>query len=107
MVSAITAPDAVPERDLFGQWASRWQVIRTSNAYVFRDPKPQFAAAFACKCENPMGTQNQELNLLRLASAPDPNSSLERALERLGADRRKTALEREQQDGLSQKRGRH
>ena len=57
----------VRERDLFGQWASRWQVIRTSNAYVFRDPKPQSAAAFACKSENPPGTQNQELNLLRPA----------------------------------------
>jgi len=28
----------VRERDLLGQWASHWQVIRTSNAYVFRDP---------------------------------------------------------------------
>jgi hypothetical protein len=31
----------VRERDLFGHWASRWRVIRTSNAYVFRDPQPQ------------------------------------------------------------------
>ena len=29
----------VCERDLFGHWASRWRVIRTSNAYVFRDPQ--------------------------------------------------------------------
>jgi Helix-turn-helix domain len=29
----------VRERDLFGRWASRWRVIRTSNAYVFRDPQ--------------------------------------------------------------------
>jgi hypothetical protein len=75
----------VRERDLFGQWASRWQVIRTSNAYVFRDPKPQSAAAFGCKSENPPGTQNQELNLLRPTPAPNPNSPLERALHRLGA----------------------
>jgi hypothetical protein len=27
----------VREVDLFGRWASRWRVIRTSNAYVFRD----------------------------------------------------------------------
>ena len=27
----------VRERDLFGRWANRWRVIRTSNAYVFRD----------------------------------------------------------------------
>ena len=75
----------VRERDLFGQWAARWQVIRTSNAYVFTDPKPQPAAAFACKSENPTGTQNQELNLLRPAPAPNPNNPLERALQRLGA----------------------
>ena len=36
----------VRERDLFGQWASRWQVIRTSNAYVFRDPKPRLSRRF-------------------------------------------------------------
>ena len=75
----------VRERDLFGHWASRWRVIRTSNAYVFSDPKPQPAAAFACKSENLPGTPNQELNLLRPASAPDPNNPLERALQRLGA----------------------
>jgi Helix-turn-helix domain len=79
----------VRERDLFGQWASRWRVIRTSNAYVFSDPKPRLAGAFACKSENPPGTQNQELNLLRLAPTPDPNSPLERALQRLGAGSKK------------------
>jgi Helix-turn-helix domain len=29
----------IRERDLFGQWATTWRVLRTSNAYVFRDPK--------------------------------------------------------------------
>ena len=29
----------VRERDLFGRWASRWRVISTCNAYVFRDPQ--------------------------------------------------------------------
>jgi hypothetical protein len=67
----------VRERDLFGQWASRWQVIRTSNAYVFRD--------FASKSENPTGTQNQEILDLPLTPAKDPNSPLERALRQLGA----------------------
>lgn len=32
--------ERVRERDLFGQWAYRWRVVRTSNAYVFRDPLP-------------------------------------------------------------------
>jgi hypothetical protein len=75
----------VRERDLFGQWAGRWRIIRTSNAYVFSDPKPQLAAAFACKSENLPGTQNQELNLLRPTPAPYRNTPLERALRRLGA----------------------
>ena len=75
----------VRERDLFGQWAARWQVIRTSNAYVFTDPKPQLSGGFSCKSENRAGTQNQELNLLRPAPAPNPNSPLKRALQRLGA----------------------
>ena len=75
----------VRERDLFGQWASRWRVIRTSNAYVFRDPKPQLAGVSACKSENPSGTQNQDTLNLPWAPASDPNSPLERALHRLGA----------------------
>ena len=75
----------VRERDLFGQWAARWQVIRTSNAYVFTDPKPQLAGVPGCKSENPTGTQNQEILTLRSAPAIDPNSQLERALRRLGA----------------------
>ncbi len=28
-------------RERHGHWASRWRVIRTSNAYVFRDPQPR------------------------------------------------------------------
>ena len=75
----------VRERDLFGQWAARWQVIRTSNAYVFSDPKPQLSGVFSCKSENPAGTQNQEILDLPSAPAPDPNSPLERALRQLGA----------------------
>ena len=65
----------VRERDLFGQWASRWRVIRTSNAYVFTDPKPQPAAAFRCKSENPTGTQNQEtLTLPVTGASPTPTA---------------------------------
>jgi hypothetical protein len=75
----------VRERDLFGQWASRWQVIRTSNAYVFRDPKSGHSCGFPYKSENPAGTLNQELLSLELAPPPDPNSPLERALARFGA----------------------
>jgi hypothetical protein len=41
----------VRERDLFGQWASHWRVIRTSNAYVFRDPLQRPAGVPASKPE--------------------------------------------------------
>ena len=74
----------VRERDLFGRWTSRRQVIRTSNAYVFRDPKPGFPGGFPCKSENPTGTLNQEVLSLERAPAPDPKSPLERALRQLG-----------------------
>jgi hypothetical protein len=75
----------VRERDLFGQWASRWRVIRTSNAYVFSDPKPQLIGVPASESENPLGTQDQELLDPVLVPARDPNSPLDRALARFGA----------------------
>jgi hypothetical protein len=31
--------ERVRERDLLGQWTYTWRVLRTSNAYVFSDPK--------------------------------------------------------------------
>jgi hypothetical protein len=75
----------VRERDLFGQWAACWQVIRTSNAYVFRDPKPQLSGGFSCKSENSPGTLSQEVLDLPSTPARDQNSPLERALRHLGA----------------------
>jgi hypothetical protein len=74
----------VRERDLFGKWASRWRVIRTSNAYVFRDPQQRPEGVPASKSENPAGTQNQEIQSLTAAPA-DPDNPLEAALRRLGA----------------------
>ena len=73
----------VRERDLFGRWASRWRVIRTSNAYVFRDPQRRLEGVPASKSENPAGTLNQEIQSLTAAPA-DPDSPLERALARFG-----------------------
>jgi hypothetical protein len=72
-------------RDLFGRDGWRWQVIRTSNAYVFCDPKPGLSCGFPCKSENPPGTLNQEVLSLERAPAPDPDSPPERALTRFGA----------------------
>jgi hypothetical protein len=49
-------------RDLFGHEGWRWRVIRTSNAYVFNDPKAAVSARFPSKSENRTGTGNQEIN---------------------------------------------
>jgi hypothetical protein len=47
-------------RDLFGHDGWRWRVIRSSNAYYFRDPKPELSGVPASKSENPTGTRNQD-----------------------------------------------
>jgi hypothetical protein len=75
----------VRELDLFGRWASRWRVIRTSNAYVFRDPHRPVVGVPASKSENPPGSLDQELSVSSLAPAPDPDSPLERALRQLSS----------------------
>ena len=70
--------------DLFGRVAWRWRVIRTSNAYSFRDP--------ASKSDQRTGTPNQEIQDTSLAgdhpTAPvenAPQTALERALARFAA----------------------
>ena len=63
-----------------GSWCASWRVIRTSNAYVFRDPKPGLRGGFLCKSENPIGTLDQEILSPEPAPARDPNSPLERGL---------------------------
>jgi hypothetical protein len=73
-------------RDLFGHDGWRWRVIRTSNAYTFRDPKSQLSGVPASKSENRPGTLNQGVSFLIQAPARDPDSPLERALQRLGAN---------------------
>ena len=45
--------EQVRERDLFGKWATRWRIVRTSNAYLFRDPLPCAEGRGASKSENP------------------------------------------------------
>jgi hypothetical protein len=77
-------------RDLWGREGWRWRVIRTSNAYAFRDPgavarHPAENGRFHSKSENRTGTINQEVSTLKLVAARDPDSPLEHALARLGA----------------------
>jgi AraC-like DNA-binding protein len=45
--------------DLFDGHGWRWRVIRTSNAYNFRDPQAAGRAPVASKSEKPTGTANQ------------------------------------------------
>jgi len=66
----------VREVDLFGKWASRWRVIRTSNAYVFRDPQQRPEGVPASKSENQSGTQNQEIQSLTSASVHQPTRTI-------------------------------
>ena len=47
-------------RDFLGHVMTRWQTIRTSNAYCFRDPLPCATEYDSYKSENPPGTLNQE-----------------------------------------------
>ena len=82
--------DRVP--DLFGKWAFRDRIIRTSNAYQFRDPQPGHgqnvvSLGNSSKSEIPSGVPNQESSLLITQPKPknlDQNSPLELALFRLG-----------------------
>ena len=82
--------EQVRERDLFGQWATRWRIIRTSNAYLFRDPLPCAEGRGASKSENPLGTLFQDDSILK-SDAPAPadpftgmDKGLLKALHRLG-----------------------
>jgi Helix-turn-helix domain len=71
--------------DLFGRISWRWRVIRTSNAYVFRDPKGADCRQLSSKSENPTGTQDQDILDPVEAPAARANGPLERALAQFGA----------------------
>lgn len=88
-----------PVLDLFGQWSRRWRMLRTSNAYLFRDPLPCGAGApsegavsgrIPCgssKSGNPPGTPLPDSSL---SNGPakiivlDPSKGLDAALISLG-----------------------
>ena len=72
-------------QDLWGRQGWRWRVVRTSNAYQFRDPQPQRAGVPPSNSENPGGTLNQDVSKLLQAPPIDPTSPLELALARFGA----------------------
>jgi hypothetical protein len=63
--------------DLFGREGWRWRVIRTSNAYAFRDPQAQLAGVPASKSENRTGTQTQEITYSSGTGAAQPKNGIE------------------------------
>lgn len=63
------------ERDMFGHMGRRWRLIRTSNAYVFRDPLPCAHDGNFSKSENPPGTLNQDFPLDIRPPAPPKTAS--------------------------------
>jgi hypothetical protein len=65
-------------RDLFGREGWCWRVIRTSNAYVFRDPKPPAGPVDSTKSENPAGTLNQDSSLSLPVRRRGPEAKKER-----------------------------
>jgi hypothetical protein len=91
--------ERLPGPDLFGGTTYRWHVRRTSNAYVFRDPLPcadrpndphrsdAENPEKTSKSKNATGTLIPDLSLVKERPkiiVLDPESSLDRALIRLG-----------------------
>ena len=71
--------------DLFGRTVWRWRVIRTSNAYAFRDPQAGNSRPVPSKSENRAGTQSQDVLDPVQTPTVNPNGPLERALARFAA----------------------
>ena len=67
-------------QDLWGRSGWHWRVIRTSNAYAFRDPQAAVQAGVPSKSDQRTGTQDQDVSKLLQTPAIDPASPLERAL---------------------------
>jgi hypothetical protein len=65
--------------DLFGHSGWRWRVIRTSNAYVFRDPQARAGGIPASQSENRTGTPNQRFIPSVRASVRDSIEAMDRA----------------------------
>jgi hypothetical protein len=88
-------------RDLWGRSGWQWRVVRTSNAYTFRDPGLRRSAANlppVSKSDQRTGTPNQGISIPVLAPVRDPDSPLERALARF-------AVVIAAQDGIEQGSG--
>jgi hypothetical protein len=83
--------ERVRERDLFGQWAYRWRVVRTSNAYLFRDPLPCAEGRPSLRWTAPDGAETRRVG--RFASkSENPPRTLIPDLELKNSNERSTAL---------------
>ena len=71
--------------DLLGADGWRWRVIRTSNAYVLKDPQATKTEAIPRKSGNPTGTPDQDTSTQQQTPAPRAADGLEAALASLGA----------------------
>ena len=69
------------ELDLFGRWVWCWRVVRTSNAYLFHDPKPAVAQGKSSKSEFPTGPMN-DLKIKPNSPAPSPDNFLSGAIDK-------------------------
>ena len=97
--------EQVHERDLFGKWVTSWRLVRTSNAYTFRDPLPCAAgrpsSEVFSKSENPPGTLIQDISIASKKAEPSPlppDGPLSLALARLA---NAIAAKTEQETALS------
>jgi DNA-binding MarR family transcriptional regulator len=63
------------ERDLFGHWATTWRVVRTSNAYVFHDPKLAAQRGRPSNTEFRSGPPDTNTNKDIGPSYPQPSAS--------------------------------
>src|SRR4051794_31355109 len=70
--------------DLFGRTIWVLKVVRTSNAYTFRDPKAPESRGFVSKSEFPAGPSDKVFNQPGSPPALDPDTPLGRALAAYG-----------------------
>jgi hypothetical protein len=70
--------------DLFGKEGWRWRVIRTSNAYLFRDPQAVNSWLAPSKSDQRTETPDQAVSKPLQIPVIEPMSPLERALARFG-----------------------
>ena len=72
------------DTDLFGRSIWVWRVVRTSNAYTFRDPKAPARRGIVSKSEIPAGPPNEVNNQPSAPPPLDPDTPLGRALASYG-----------------------